>query len=147
MKLIASTLILFTMAGLAAGTEASLEEAAGADLIVAKCGNVAPSKRDTCVTDMLDQFSPEVMHRARYFADVRMRATDQARNDEACKKAKLERGSVKLGMTQAQVRQCGWGEPSDVNRTTDKYGVHEQWVYGSGNYLYFQNGRLTTIQN
>jgi hypothetical protein len=26
------------------------------------------------------------------------------------------------------------------------YGVHEQWVYGNGKYIYFDNGVVTTIQ-
>jgi hypothetical protein len=40
-----------------------------------------------------------------------------------------------------------WGEPSSVNRTITGRIVHEQWVYGDSNYLYFTNGVLTSIQN
>jgi hypothetical protein len=55
---------------------------------------------------------------------------------------------VKLGMTAKQVRtKSSWGEPYQINRTTNRYGVREQWVYGSRNYLYFENGILTSIQN
>jgi hypothetical protein len=39
-----------------------------------------------------------------------------------------------------------WGEPNDINKTTTSSGTHEQWVYSS-NYLYFENGKLTAIQN
>jgi hypothetical protein len=40
-----------------------------------------------------------------------------------------------------------WGQPNDINKTTTKYVVHEQWCYPSHNYLYFENGILTAIQN
>lgn len=53
---------------------------------------------------------------------------------------------VRRGMTSEQCR-AAWGRPRDINRTTGSYGVHEQWVYGGHNYLYFEDGILTTIQN
>lgn len=53
---------------------------------------------------------------------------------------------VALGMSKDMVRES-WGTPSDINRTIGNFGVHEQWVYESGNYLYFENGKLTTIQD
>ena len=60
--------------------------------------------------------------------------------------AALKTGSVEVGMT-----PCGawasWGLPESVNTTTTANTVSEQWVYGGRNYLYFRNGRLTTIQN
>lgn len=53
---------------------------------------------------------------------------------------------VKIGMTKEMARES-WGIPEDINKTTTQYGTFEQWVYGGGNYLYFDNGVLTTIQN
>ena len=38
-----------------------------------------------------------------------------------------------------------WKEPEDINTSTGIWGVHQQWIYGNGNYLYFENGRLTAI--
>ena len=57
----------------------------------------------------------------------------------------LGRG-VRIGYTKDQCR-FAWGAPERINRTTNRYGVSEQWCYGSGNYLYFDDGILTTIQN
>lgn len=54
---------------------------------------------------------------------------------------------VRIGMTQEEVVASSWGRPQDINRTTTAYGNHEQWVYGGRNYLYFENGKLTSIQN
>jgi hypothetical protein len=51
-------------------------------------------------------------------------------------------------MTAKQViEKSSWGKPQSINRTTTRHGVHEQWVYGSRSYLYFENGVLTAIQN
>ena len=58
-------------------------------------------------------------------------------------------GSVFIGMTAEQAR-AGWGAPSDINRTTGTFGVHEQWVYGEygeRGFLYMEDGILTSIQN
>lgn len=54
-------------------------------------------------------------------------------------------GKVKIGFTKAMCIES-WGQPESINKTTGKYGTHEQWVYDNGNYLYFENGKLTTIQ-
>lgn len=55
-------------------------------------------------------------------------------------------GYVRIGWTKEMCIES-WGEPDEINKTTNKYSVSEQWVYGSGSYLYFDNGRLSTIQN
>ena len=55
---------------------------------------------------------------------------------------------VNIGMSKSQViNQSNWGEPKYVNRTVTKHGTHEQWVYSEYRYLYFDNGRLTVIQD
>lgn len=53
---------------------------------------------------------------------------------------------VQIGMTTEMCREA-WGLPEDINSTSGSWGIHEQWVYGGGNYLYFENGILTSIQN
>lgn len=66
----------------------------------------------------------------------------------AAAKAQAARPGVRIGMTQMQViNETNWGKPRRVNRTTTATGTREQWVYGDGNYLYFVNGTLTSIQN
>ena len=41
---------------------------------------------------------------------------------------------------------ASWGKPRNINETITAAGKSEQWVYGSGQYLYFDNGILKTIQ-
>jgi len=55
-------------------------------------------------------------------------------------------GYIYIGDTSKIVREA-WGEPKDINRTTTAYSVTEQWVYGSGQYVYFKNGIVTAIQD
>ena len=50
-----------------------------------------------------------------------------------------------IGMTKDQVI-CIMRHPLDVNKSTGKWGVHEQWVYYGNRYLYFENGKLTSWQ-
>lgn len=54
---------------------------------------------------------------------------------------------VSIGMTKDKVLASSWGRPRDINRTHNAHGTTEQWIYGSGNYLYFRNGILESVQN
>jgi len=68
--------------------------------------------------------------------------------DAAIKEAARKRSEgVQIGMTQPDVLASSWGSPQKVNTTTTARGTREQWVYGGHNYLYFENGLLTAIQN
>jgi hypothetical protein len=58
----------------------------------------------------------------------------------------IEDGKVFVGMTKEQAI-LSWGKPKEINRTNTGLTVHEQWVYGDHNYLYFENEKLTSIQN
>jgi len=58
----------------------------------------------------------------------------------------INKRSVLIGMTPAMAR-AAWGRPEDINRSVGSYGVHEQWCYGNGCYLYFEDGILTSWQN
>ncbi|MDT3429185.1 hypothetical protein J2Z22_004785 [Paenibacillus forsythiae] len=51
-----------------------------------------------------------------------------------------------IGMSAEKVLESTWGKPVDINKTTTKYGVHEQWVYYGGRYLYLEDGVVTSIQ-
>jgi len=64
----------------------------------------------------------------------------------AAKRAKKLTG-VQIGMFEQDVLDSSWGKPLHVNTTTNARGVLAQWVYGGNNYLYFENGVLTSISN
>ena len=64
----------------------------------------------------------------------------------------LQRSQILIGMN-AQMVVLGWGRnPNSINRTTTGNVVHEQWVYDGGKdsparYVYFDNGRVTSVQD
>lgn len=63
------------------------------------------------------------------------------------RKQLAKKPSAAIGMTKSQVKnKTSWGEPRYIKTTTSKYGTHEQWVYDDYQYLYFDDGKLTTIQ-
>ena len=58
---------------------------------------------------------------------------------------KILRNIVSIGMNREMVK-ISWGEPEDINKTIHDGFITEQWVYGSRNYVYFNNGIVTAIQ-
>lgn len=58
----------------------------------------------------------------------------------------ISEGNVILGMSK-EMCEASWGLPIDINKTIVKGLTTEQWVYGLGTYLYFDNGILSAIQN
>lgn len=54
-------------------------------------------------------------------------------------------GQLEIGMTKQMCRDS-WGEPESINRTSTRYGNHEQWVYATI-YVYFDNGKISAIQD
>lgn len=65
----------------------------------------------------------------------------------AAQRERRARPGVHIGMSAAAARKSSWGAPEAINRTITARGIREQWVYPNGNYLYFDDGILTAIQN
>lgn len=72
---------------------------------------------------------------------------EHARQWVECSKRRFNLGTPKIGMSADDNRDCGWGEPSTINRTTTAAGRREQWVYSPRRFLYFNNGVLEAIQD
>lgn len=58
--------------------------------------------------------------------------------------------SIRIGFNKEQAI-AAWGRPDDINRTVGAWGTREQWVYRRGShsaqYLYFENGVLSSFQD
>lgn len=79
---------------------------------------------------------------------ARKQAEAESAKRLAIEKAAKKKQGVSIGMSQQDVLDSSWGRPERVNTTTTVRGTREQWVYpGRHNYLYFENGVLTSIQN
>lgn len=53
---------------------------------------------------------------------------------------------IRMGISECQLF-ASWGLPEDQNRTVGGWGVHIQHVYGSGTYVYTENGKVTSWQD
>jgi len=52
-----------------------------------------------------------------------------------------------IGMTVLQVETSTWGDPQSKNISQNAYGTTEQWCYPNYQYIYFDNGIVTSIQS
>ncbi len=96
----------------------------------------------------ISQLYPE--HARRYSDKLKSIDAETLRaQKESSRKSCVEssKRGVSIGMLSSEVLCSSWGRPQAVNNTITKDGTHEQWVYGRGGYLYFENGILTAIQN
>lgn len=59
---------------------------------------------------------------------------------------KIAKGLIWIGMTE-QMLIDSWGQPEEVNSTVTRYGRRKQYVYGSGQYVYVENGKVDAWQN
>jgi hypothetical protein len=63
------------------------------------------------------------------------------------KQTKCRGVSLQIGWSDDMVLRAMKCAPDHINSTMTATGNREQWVYGGGNYLFFENGELVTIQN
>jgi hypothetical protein len=73
--------------------------------------------------------------------------SDETDKQVKADKARKKKEGVIIGMTEQDVLESSWGRPVSVNTTSTAYRTRAQWVYKSGNYLYFEDGKLTSIQH
>jgi hypothetical protein len=59
---------------------------------------------------------------------------------------KVAKGLIWIGMTEAMLLDSR-GRPNDINTTVTRYGTSKQYVYGSGQYVYVENGKVDAWQN
>ena len=57
----------------------------------------------------------------------------------------IQTRNVKIGMTEKEC-ELSWGRPEKINNSIGA-SSQQQWVYSAKSYLYFENGKLTSIQN
>jgi hypothetical protein len=76
----------------------------------------------------------------------KLNAEAELKDEDDLRRKKRSEG-VYVGMSKADVLSSSWGNPKHVNTTTTSFGSREQWVYGGRNYIYFENGYVTSIQN
>lgn len=106
--------------------------------------NYAVNVLESCEKLTKDHAAISLLKEARAAA---IKAVQRDKQIAAAERARKKKEGVSVGMSEQDVRDSSWGRPESINRTTNAGGTREQWVYGGRNYLYFENGRLTSIQN
>lgn len=82
-------------------------------------------------------------------AEQAVRARRDLVEHQRCERAGHPPGRVRLGMTQLEVRHCGWGAPTRLlGRTTSSSGFVDRWLYEhrDGAILHFRNHVLFRIE-
>ena len=102
-----------------------------------------PSATEQCDASVREEYRLKEIEKAAIIAAAEKK---KAASRASAEKTRLAKGRVKIGMSQKEVLASSWGKPVDVSRTTTAAGTREQWVYGNKNYLYFDHGILTAIQ-
>jgi hypothetical protein len=102
---------------------------------------LAPAVADQASVDRAIQIMQEEAN-ATIAANKAKAAARDAKQKALCERV----GSVRLGLNAEGVLKSCWGKPSKINTTITSANKHEQWVYGSGHYVYLTDGLVTSIQ-
>jgi|SRR5579862_430435 len=73
--------------------------------------------------------------------NARKRVAEEKVRQENC----ARRGQPKIGMTMDEAIATCWGKPGRVVKTTTAAAVQQDFIYGRGHVLRFENGNLTAI--
>ncbi len=103
-----------------------------------------PRARVFAIESLMREY-PDIGKEFESLSSELLEKADKLDKAKDAKKRKSE--GVSIGMTREEAIASSWGKPEHINTTIRASGRHEQWVYGSGNYLYFEDGKLTSIQN
>jgi hypothetical protein len=108
-------------------------------------GTTSSYREKLQAAEMLVRDYPE--YGKKYEPSLSKLKTQADAQDRAMEAAAKKKRGVSIGMSTDEVVSSSWGKPESINRTINSYGTQEQWVYGSRSYLYFENGKLVSIQN
>ena len=111
-----------------------------------KCIGFAEEQRKIEEQERLKEAQEQAEYRARLEKEEREYKSMLIRRFGKKNAMLILENAVQLGFTKEMCIEA-WGEPYDINRTITQYGVHEQWVYDIGRYLYFEGNVLTGIQD
>ena len=114
-----------------------------------------PDDRVGRISDTINKVAQQVEEREKQRNEEieKQRILIDAQEEQYKKERSLARAVLakkprpRIGMSEKQVLHgTNWGKPDYVNTTETAHGIFEQWVYADGQYLYFSNRRLTSIQ-
>lgn len=122
-------------------------EAELADALKTAKDKSQPLSHRLAAVERAEKSSPEqAAGLARLKAQLNKAVAQEAERERRAIAAKKRSEGVSIGMSKDDVLASSWGRPQSINRSIYSFGEREQWVYGGGNYLYFKDGVLNSIQ-
>ena len=104
------------------------------------------------VNDNIEFFEFLIEYRDCVYKDIRAEESDivLSINPNAFVVRALEpedkgEGEPEIGMTAEEVTNSTWGNPDRKNIDEYEFGIHQQWVYENRGYIYFEDGKVTSI--
>ena len=125
----------------------TLDEALIAKIVVQdlSLSTVERSEREIRLSAEMERRADAKRAEAQRQSAAKRESTIKARMwPQEVERAVIER-KVIPGMTAEQVSMA-WGPPGKVNETPRASGVSQQWVYPMSGSVYFENGRVTSIE-
>lgn len=80
-----------------------------------------------------------------YRSKGEVKSKEEKEQEERNKKEQIKDSIPQVGMSASEVEQTKWGFPDKINKDTYSWGTTEQWVYEDYGYVYFKNGKVTSV--
>lgn len=117
----------------------------------ARCAGSSEAQKCRALVDSMAAETPEAKNaRIKKLEQERLSAAREVEKQPLTYKPSAQRALVtqpSVGMSEYEAADTQWGRPESINRTVTASGKREQWVYGSGRYVYLENGRVTAISS
>jgi hypothetical protein len=137
--LLAAAIVLLPSCGMPQQPMESMQAAALRMRIEALMYN-PNSLREDSLLEMCAHSTVGTETQKRALAEIRKRGLLNARELQLAAEKKVATGQRPNALI------ASWGRPETINSSGGLYGHHEQWVYGLGQYVYFDNGLVVMWQ-
>lgn len=102
------------------------------------------------ISKFKDNLSSGISYYRHYYRTYELAEEKNAENLASEYQSQIEKEELKnsipqVGMTPTEVKQTKWGSPDKINKDTYSWGTTEQWVYDDYGYVYFRNGKVSSV--
>ena len=117
----------------------------------ARCAGSSEPQKCRALVDAMASETPETKRaRAEKLEKDRLSATQEVVKAPATNSATSQRAiesAPTIGMGEYDAANTMWSQPAERNRTVTARGSREQWVFGSGRFVYLENGRVIAVSS
>lgn len=109
-----------------------------------------PEEKDDLLSIFDDDDNKELIEKFDFYYSMEgvEKANEEIKkyNEFIDEQERIKNTPPQVGMSKKEVENGLWGKPNKINKTTYSFGVFEQWCYSNYKYIYFENDRVTAIQ-